>query len=249
MIKIRSEYFFNSRQEEVTSTADTIVLAERIQGIPALQPFYSDDLMIGGLIVCGLILAIVLSDRKFFLPRLFKAFFLPRENSLESMRTTNVAYMRLGMYLVAASSFGLLLTTFAAKSSWSIDDTRLCWAFATAFVALFHLTRVLLFTITNHIFLDKATHTAWERSYANWAILSSIPLYLLAVIIVFFSLTPPTILWLLGGCTILLESCLAYKAFHIFSGKKYGVLQLFMYLCALELIPLLIAGKALVFFV
>ena len=205
--------------------------------------------MIGGLIVCGVIFAIVLSDRKLFLPRLFKAFFLPRENSLESMRTTNVAYMRWGLNIVAATSFGLLLTIFAVKNSWSIEDTRLYWLFATVFVALFHLTRVILFAITNHIFLDKSTHIAWKRSYANWAILSSIPLYPLAVVAVFFSLTPSTILWLLGGCTILLESCLVYKAFHIFSGKKYGILQLFMYLCTLELIPLLIAGKALVFFV
>ena len=39
---------------------------------------------------------------------------------------------------------------------------------------------------------------------------------------------------------------LFFKAFHIFLAKKYGGLQLFVYLCTLELIPLLLVGKALV---
>ena len=37
--------------------------------------------------------------------------------------------------------------------------------------------------------------------------------------------------------------------YYIFSAKKYGILQIFVYLCTLELMPLLAAAKALVLFV
>ena len=114
---------------------------------------------------------------------------------------------------------------------------------------LLYLLKTLLFVITDRIFLDKAIQIAWECSYGNWVILSAIPLYLLTVVAVFFDLAPLTVLWLFGICVVFLEFCLLYKALHIFLPKKYGFLQIFLYLCALELMPLLVAGKALVLFV
>ncbi len=229
--------------------ADTTTLAERIQAVPVAQPLYADDVMVGGLIVCGLILAAVLSDRKHFLSRLLKSFFLPRENNMESLRTTNVIHMRMGMFLVALFSAGLLLATYASGKPSSTVGNGLLWLLATATATLLYLLRLLLFVMTDRIFFDHATQKAWEHSYANWLVLSGVPLYLSAVAAVFFNLSPHTILSLLGACVALLEICLFYKAFHIFSDKKHGILQLFVYLCTLELIPLLVAGKALVLFV
>ncbi len=231
------------------NTADSITLIEQVQGIPAAQPFYTDDLMVGGVIACGLILAAVMSDRKDFLSQLLKSFFLPRENAIENLRTTNVTYMRMGMYAVTFFSVGLLLVMFTSDKSIGITNTYILWLLGIMASALFHLLKVLLFSMTDAIFLDKPTRLVWERNYANWAILSSIPLYLLTIVAVFFNLPPYTILPLLGTCIAMLELCLLYKAFHIFSGKKHGFLQLFLYLCTLELIPLLIAGKALVLLV
>ena len=232
------------------NTADSIALTERVQSIPAAQPFYTDDLMVSGIIVCGLILAMVMSDRKHFLSRLLRSFFLPRENSIENIRTTNVAYMRMGMYIVTFSSVGLMLTAYVSEgSSQTALPSSLLWLLFTISAALLHLFRTSLFAATDRIFMDQATLTAWERSYSNWVILSSIPLYFSAMVTICFDLAPSTILPLLTACIILLELCLLYKAFHIFSGKRHGILQLFLYLCALELIPLFVAGKALVLFV
>ena len=229
--------------------SDTITLTERIQAVPVARPLYADDIMVGGLIVCGLVLAAVMADRKGFLPRLLKGFFLPRENAVENVRTTNVLYMRIGMYIVTFASAGLLLTIYTMGKSIGISNDGVLWLLSTAAVVLFHLLRVLLFVLTDRIFLDSFTLSAWEHSYSNWAILAGIPLYILAVMAIFFNLAPSTVLWLLGATFILIEICLLYKAFHIFSGKKYGILQLFVYLCTLELIPLLVAAKALVLFV
>ena len=231
------------------STTDTITLAERVQGIPALQPLYADDLMVSVLIVCGLILAAVLSDRKRFLSRLLKGFFLPRENAVENVRTTNVIYMRIGMYIVTFASAGLLLTAYVSDKTWDVARSSHLWLLVTAAAVSFHLLRRVLFVLTDRIFLDSHMSSAWEHSHTNWTVLSGIPLYLSAVIAVFSNLAPKAILPLLGVCAVLLEICLLYKAFHIFSGKKYGILQLFVYLCTLELIPLLLAAKALVLFV
>ena len=229
--------------------AYTTALAGRVQGVPAPQPLYADDLMVSVLIVCGLMLAAVLSDRKLFLSRLLKGFFLPREQANENVRTTNIIHMRSGMFIVTFASVGLLLVTSTANHTLGTISSGLLWLLAAVVAALFYLLKRLLFLITDHIFFEHSLRIAWEQSYANWILLSGVPLYLASVIVVFFDLAPSVVLWLLGACAVLLEICLLYKAFCIFSDKKYGILQLFLYLCTLELIPLLVAGKALVLFV
>ena len=229
--------------------ADTLVWAERVQGIVASRPHYADDLWMVGLLVSTFVLATVLSDRKRYFAHLLREFFLPRERAVEGTRTTSVVYMRAGLYLVALSSLSLLFAVCASNLSEVTQGHAALWLWAGGGVAAFYLLKLLLFAATNRIFFDYSTTATWEQSYAGWTILAAIPLYLLCVVSLFFNLSSHAILLLLGIVGGLLEICLFYKAFHIFSAKKHGILQIFVYLCTLELIPLLVAVKALVLFV
>ena len=229
--------------------ADTIALAEQIQALPASQPHHANDLWMCGILACAFIMATVLSDRKHYLTHLLKNFFLPREYAIEGVRTTNIVYLRLSMYLVSLASTAVLLALYSSADASSGLSQGMLWFGIGIAVGVFYLLRRGLFAMTNRIFFDPATTKTWEQSYANWTILSSIPLFLMAVAVIFFNLTPKAILLVLAIGGGALEMCLLYKAFHIFSVKKYGILQIFIYLCTLELMPLLVAGKALVLFV
>ena len=228
------------------SIAHTIL---QIQAIPISQPHYANDLWVCGILVCTFCMAAVLSDRKHYLTHLLKGFFLPRENAIEGVRTSNIVYLRISMYVVSLASAALLLALYISGKAPTTMEDGLLWLTAGIGTGLFYLLRIGLFAITNRIFFDPTTTKAWEQSYANWSILSSIPLYLVAVVAIFTNLSSQAILLLLVICLSALEMCLLYKAFHIFSVKKYGILKIFVYLCALELMPLLVAGKALVLFV
>ena len=220
----------------------------QIQAIPIPPPHYTNDFMVCGILICTFILATVLSDRKHYFSQQLKNFFLPRENSIEGVRTTSIVYLRISMYIVSLFSTTLFLVTFAANKPLGTMEYVTLWITASAAITLFYILRILIFAATNRIFFDSSTTTMWEQSYACWTILSSIPLYLLSVIAVFFNLPSNTVLLMFTIGIGLLEMCLLYKAFHIFSAKKYGILQIFVYLCSLELMPLLVAGKALVLF-
>ena len=228
------------------SIAHTIL---QIQAIPISQPHYANDLWVCGILVCTFCMAAVLSDRKHYLTHLLKGFFLPRENAIEGVRTSNIVYLRISMYVVSLASAALLLALYISGKAPTTMEDGLLWLTAGIGAGLFYLLRMGLFAITNRIFFDPTTTKAWEQSYANWSILSSIPLYLVAVVAIFTNLSSQAILLLLVICLAALEMCLLYKAFHIFSAKKYGILQIFIYLCTLELMPLLVAAKALVLFV
>ena len=229
--------------------ADTLMWTGRVQGVVVSKPHYADDLWMVGFLVCTFVLAAVLSDRKQYFAHLLREFFLPRERPVEGTRTTNVVYMRVGLYLVALFSVSLLLAICASNRSWvSLEQGRL-WLCAGGAVAVFYLLKLLFFAATNRIFFDYSTTTAWEQSYAGWTLLSAIPLYLLCAVSLFSDFSAHAIFLLLSLGIGVMEICLFYKAFHIFSAKKYGILQIFVYLCALELMPLLVAGRALVLFV
>ena len=230
------------------SIAATILIGET-QAIPVSKPLYTDNLIMCGLLACAFIIAIVLSDRKHYFARLLKDFFLPRETRIEGNRTTDVIYLRIFMYTISLASTSLIWVLYASGDSAEDMNRGVLWLTAGAVISLFYILKLLIFATTNRIFFDPTTTKAWEQGYACWTTLSCIPLYLLATITVFFNLTPKSILFLLTTCVIILEMCLLYKAFHIFSTKKYGILQIFIYLCTLELMPLLVAAKALVLFV
>ena len=228
------------------SISNTIL---QIQAIPISQPHYANDLWVCGILVCTFCMAAVLSDRKHYLTHLLKGFFLPRENAIEGVRTSNIVYLRISMYVVSLASAALLLALYISGKAPTTMGAGTLWLTAGIGTGLLYLLRMGLFAITNRIFFDLTTTKAWEQSYANWSILSSIPLYLVAVVAIFTNLSSQAILLLLVICLAALEMCLLYKAFHIFSSKKYGILQIFVYLCTLELMPLLVAAKALVLFV
>ena len=229
--------------------ATSTILVDQIQAMPVSQPHHANDLVTCGILLCAFMLATVFSDRKHYFYRLLKNFFLPRENTIEGIRTTNVVYQRLFMYIVGFVSTALLLTLYAWDKPFDFMGHGMMWFITSLSTALFYLLRRGIFAITNRIFFDASTTKAWEQSYANWTILSSVPLYLLAVVVLFLDIPTQSVLPLLAICFALLEICLLYKAFHIFSAKRYGILQIFIYLCTLELMPLLVAGKALVLFV
>jgi hypothetical protein len=230
-----------------TNTTDTL-LSEVVEAIPALQPHYADNFWVCSILLCTFILAAIFSDRKYYLSHLLQDFFRPREQAIEGTRTTNIVYMRMGLYFVGLSSIALVLSIYASEPQTTTGESFNSCLVTGGAVLLFYLLRLLLFSATNRIFFDRSTTTVWEQSYANWTILSAIPLYILCVVSVFFNLSSHVILPLLVVGAILLEICLLYRAFHIFSSKRYGILQIFIYLCALELMPLLVAGKALVLF-
>jgi len=225
------------------------LFADAVGAIPASKPYYADNLCICALLACTLILSAVLSDRKDYLGNLLRDFFLPRENAIKGMRTTNIVYMRAGMYAVALVSVAILLSSCMSAGVSVAMGGIVGWLLGVAAVASFYLLRKLLLVVTNRIFFEPSTVATWEQSYSNWTILSSVPLYLIAVTAVFFDLSSSVVFMLLAIGLGALEICLLYKAFHIFSAKKYGILQIFVYLCTLELMPLLVVGKALVLFV
>jgi len=217
--------------------------AEYIQGMPMTQALCSDDVLVSLLLVCFFVLAAVLADKENFLGNLLKEFFLPHTSSDDGVKINNKYYVRVGLYGVSFISMALFSTAYLASMGVAYTYRGLLLAFVVVWAA--YIVKQELYRAVNWVFYERSHTMNWRYYYSNWTILSGVCMYVVTVCSIFFDLCSEAMSIVMVVFVVLAEICLFYKAFHIFSQKKYGSLQLFVYLCTLEIIPLLLIGKVL----
>ena len=223
-----------------------IQTAERIQGVPNDIPLYADNSLVMILLASFFVLSAVLADKDGFISDILKGFFLPRESSENLPNTMRRLYMRIGMLLVSFISGALLLSVYVSQmTEVTLPNSKLIGLFFISLIALYTIKQGL-FWIVNWIFFDRQQTLLWHSCYSNWAALSGIPLYICTLFAVFGDWNANFIAWTVLTVLFLVEIGLFFRAFHIFLAKRYGSLQLFVYLCTLEVMPLLFIGKALI---
>ena len=214
-----------------------------------MEPLYANDCFVSVLLICFFVIAAILSSGENILSTTIQNFFHPHEDTNEGVRTTSAQYQRIGMLGISLMSTALVMTVFLMRRR------HLACVPADYFLPLpfgvsigVDLLKIGVFNAINWVFFDHSQMVSWRQSYTNCIMLSGIPMFVLAIVSVFLELSQRGLTILLLLCIITLEICLFFKAFHIFCAKKYGVLLLIVYLCTLELMPLLLAGKALVLY-
>lgn len=230
-------------------TVSIQMLPEKVQGIIDDAPLCTNNCLILILLVCFFVLSAVLSDKDNFLGNMLKGFFLPRESSEDAPNTIRRLYMRIGMLSVLCISLALLLSVYVTQMTGNTSPNLQMTLQFSAFLIGLYIIKQSLFWVVNMTFFDRHRAVLWHNCYINWLALSSIPAFLFALFVVFIDSNPDTTTWLALTMLFFTEIGLFFRAFHIFFGKRYGVLHLFVYLCTLELMPLLFLGKALVLYV
>lgn len=218
------------------------------QSIPTIPPLYADNGFVVILLVCFFIIAAVLSDKGGYVMSIYKSYFLPHQVTEDSVATTLIQYMKLGLYVNAFLSAAICLAAYVAKAGHGGITSLPTFGILLGIVIAAYFTKKGLYKAMNWVFSNKTETAAWKLAYTQWSLLSGLLLYPIALATICMDFCSRTIAILLIIYLAITEICLLFKAFHIFLTKKYGSLQLFAYLCALELVPLLIAGKALVLF-
>lgn len=221
-----------------------------VQGIPIETPPYCNDGIVAAFLLCVLIVAATTFGKNHYVARLSQAYFHPNETGVENIRTADSFYTRLLLQGNTLFTLAILLN-ICIKKQTNFDAT-LGWAYTISCILLpgiIYLLKHGIFGILNYVFQSKELQKIWKYNYTNLVILSGIPLLFILTVVIFLPISIKTIFYILLCWSILVKICLFYKGFYIFCTKKYGVLQLIAYLCALELIPLLMTVKVLVPFI
>lgn len=144
---------------------------------------------------------------------------------------------------VSAMSLGLLLFNRITLFAFQFDSVQaiiytiiFCLA---GMVCVYVAVKLVLYNLINWLFFNKESNTHWASDYVFITSMLAFVLFPIAMLKVFFHLDDKVIgvmlliTFILYGVLLFLKSCINFQP------KINGYLLLFLYLCTLEILPVL----------
>lgn len=212
---------------------------------PLPYQLWSDDWVTGGILLCFLVMVYLYSQAKKFFMLQARNFVFPTKELLGAAPVeTGLESSSVVFFFLLLSLQGGLLTFGYSQYALSIflgqlSPYLLLGIYMGSWLVYF-LCKRLLYSFTNWIFFNKQQRRLWNESYNFLVCAESLVLFPIVLIFVYFS--PPLKFTIYAVLALIIgaKALLAYKCFSIFFKNMLGALHLFVYLCALEMSPLVI---------
>jgi len=193
------------------------------------------------LIFCFVIASIAIAQAGHFLERQLKSFFRTQREGTTVVTETS-SEMRFQFFLVAQTCLLLALIVFIsshdfAKESFSIAHYQILGLFTAIFAGYF-VIKFLLYSLVDWVFFDKKKNIQWMKSFLFIIASEGILFFPIVLLSAYFHLSISSVAIYTLVVVILAKILSFYKTYLIFFARNAGILQSFLYFCALELMPL-----------
>ena len=221
-----------------------------IPGDPIPYSLRHDHVMTSVLLGMFMLTLLLLSHTRGFFMRQVKTFFnMPRTDDVFMPETSSE--LRCQFFLVAQTALllGILQffytqqyigTTFILQS-----DYILIGIFFVMILGYF-LVRALLYTMVNNVFFSTTKNTQWQKIYLLIVSVEGLMVFPLVLLQVYFDLSAKNVILYFAIVLLLTKLLTFYKSFIIFFRRFGGFLQIILYFCALEIIPMVVIWGAMV---
>ena len=204
---------------------------------------YANDHLVTSLLIIGfLLIAFTFSRMSNFIVGQAKNFIRPSKNSLSLSETSGEIYMQIILTgltcIVYALLYYLYATEFLASTYVTSSEYALLGIFLGVFV-VFYLLRFGLYTMVNNLFFDSDRNKKFLTSLLYISSLEGLLLYPALALMAFMHLPAQNAIWYCIIVLILVKIMTFYKSFTIFFKQNDLFLQIFLYFCALEMVPLM----------
>ena len=204
---------------------------------------YANDHLVTSLLIIGfLLIAFTFSRMSNFIVGQAKNFIRPSKNSLSLSETSGEIYMQIILTgltcIVYALLYYLYATEFLASTYVTSSEYALLGIFLGVFV-VYYLLRFGLYTMVNNLFFDSDRNKKFLTSLLYISSLEGLLLYPALALLAFMHLPAQNAIWYCIFVLILVKILTFYKSFTIFFKQNDLFLQIFLYFCALEMVPLM----------
>lgn len=224
-----------------------------VSGIPVPYTVKADDMLTSLLIGCFIIALLAFSKSRRFIARQVKSF-VHEPSALVTEVTETTNEFRFQFFLVLqtcllSSVLSFLYTRDTVGDVFMLPSLyHLMLIFFAVYVGYFVL-KELIYGAVNGIFFGKSVTSRWFRMHIFVVSAEGVALFPLVMFQAYFDLPLQNAVIYVGLVIILVRILLAYKAYVMIFKQKSLVLQIILYLCALELMPLLTLWGVLVMIV
>ena len=245
---------FARQLDSISGINDSTLVGIKTTGVagdPVPYQFRNDSLVTIVLMVSFFLIAWVISRSRYYLNEQIKEFFHHRQReNLFSQRTQNE--LRGQIFLVFQTCFmlGILFFDYTQEYQQQVFNQVSPYkilGLSVGICTLYYLIKVGAYTFINNIFFDRRQCQQWTESYMLCTLGTGLALLPLGLLVVYFDLDLPNTAIFLICILIVDKMLLIYKCYSIFFSYRLGWVHLFLYFCTLEIIPILILFRALIY--
>jgi hypothetical protein len=225
-----------------------------VAGDPVPYSIRNDDVITGLLLGCFLFMLIAYSRLHHFILRQVKSFFyVPRSENVTVVTETSGEF-RFQFFMVALTCLLWALLAFfytqdrVAHTFVLESEYQLIAIFFGCFIVYF-LLKGLLYPLTNLIFFDRKKNEQWMKAMLFLSAVEGVSLFPLVMLQSYFDISVQSAIIYTAVVLILVKILTIYKGFVIFFRQNGAVLQIILYFCALEIVPILALAGFLVMIV
>lgn len=209
----------------------------------------NDIFVVVAIMLCTMLTTIAIANAKDVLWKQIKEFSTNRDVSsiFETASIENSSYLSLltTQFFLSSGiiSYYLLYYTnsdlVVKYSSWQII------LFVGAIFLIYFIAKVTIYSYIGWIFFRGNVIDTWFKSY--YTIIHALSIFLLPFLFatIYLNLSVNTVLFISSALLLLSKVLILYKLFNLFFRNIYTTLPLFLYFCALEIVPLLLLYKTL----
>ena len=214
-----------------------------IAGDPVPYTVHADNLVTGLLLFSFVMIVIAFSSVKDFLLRQIKSFFYFSHDAASEMSETAVE-LRFQFFLVVLASL-LISLLFYFYTLYYIGETYILRSpyylilIYWGIMMVYYLLKAMLYTIVNWVLFDGKRNKQWIKSLLFIIALEGLMSIPAVIMGPYFDMPIHKVEIYFAIMLILAKLMTFYKCFIIFFRQNVVGLQIILYLCALEIVPLL----------
>lgn len=214
-----------------------------VVGDPMPYTIKNDNIITSLLIGCFMLTIVAISKSRLFIFRQLKTLFRePKSSGVSMSETTNEYHFQILFVVQTALLLSVISFLYVQER---IADTfilssqyQLMAIFFGVFMGYF-IVRAVAYTCVNSVFFDTARNTLWLKYLFFMTSAEGLCLLPLVMLQSYFDVSIQNAVVYVAIVVALVKILVLYKGFIIFFKQKAGFLQIFLYFCTLEIIPLL----------
>lgn len=220
-----------------------------VAGDPVPYTIAGDNFISSLLLACFVITCVSCARSYSFIVRHIKHFFR-EQNYGTTVVPETAGELRFQLVLAVQTCVLIALGYFLAtsdegKTTYTIDQNLVIGIYAGV-VAAYFLVKTILYTIVNNVFFSHRKNTQWLTSSLFLVAGEGLLVFPAITLMAYFGLSVSTMAVYALIVGFLVKLLTLYKCYSIFFKGKVAFLQIILYFCTLEIIPMLMLGSVLV---
>ncbi len=214
-----------------------------VAGDPVPYSVRNDNIITSLLLACFIFAVIAFANARRFIIRQAKdIIYLPHEGTTEFSETSNEIRFQFTLVLITSLLIALLFYFYTLRYIGETFVLRSQYTLITIFLGItvgYFLLKVALYSFVNQVFFDSKRNQQWIKALLFIISIEGVLFFPALVFGAYFELDINKVITYVIIAVVIVKLLTIYKCYIIFFRRNVVHLQIILYFCTLEMIPLL----------